>query len=150
MKRFKFPLRPVAIIRANIELRAREALAAALNAAAAAEQRLALSRTRARELEEVIFDGRRVRFRACDEAAFFQEYRRLCAAVMEFERQVIAAQAEVRKRRDACVEANRQVKVVARLEEKARASHRAAWRRAEQLEIDEIAGFRAFSQREAL
>ena len=150
MKSFRFPLRPVAIVRANIELRAREALATALKAAAAAEERLALNRARARDLEEIIFDGRRIRFRASDEAAFFQEYRRVCAAAMETERLVIAAQAEVRKRRDACVEANRQVKVVARLEEKARASHRTAWRYAEQQEIDEIAGFRAFRQREAL
>jgi flagellar FliJ protein len=150
MKRFRFPLRPVAIVRANVELRAREALATALKAAAAAEERLALSRARARELEEIIFDGRRVRFRASDEAAFLQEYRRMCAAVMESERLAIAARAEVRKRRDAWVEANRQVKVVARLEEKARASHRTAWLYAEQQEIDEIAGFRAFRQREAL
>jgi flagellar FliJ protein len=150
MKRFRFPLRPVAIVRANAELRAREALAAALKAAAAAEERLAINRARARELEEIIFDGRRIRFRASDEAAFFQEYRRICAAVMESERLVVAAQADVRKRRDACVEANRQVKVVARLEEKARASHRTAWRYAEQQEIDEIAGSRAFRQREAL
>jgi len=148
MKRFHFPLRPVAIVRANKELRAREALADALRAASAAEERLALSRLRVKEIEGVIFEGRKNRFKPADEAVFFQAYRRECAAVMESERQVIAAYAEVAKRRQACVDANREVKVVARLEEKARAAYAVESLRVEQQQIDEIAGFRAYKTRQ--
>jgi flagellar FliJ protein len=150
MKRFQFPLRPVAIVRANNELRAREALATALRASEFAEERLERGRARVKELEEIIFNGRRIRFKPAEEAAFLQAYRCECAAVMESERQAIAAQAEVRKRRDACIEANRQVKVVARLEEKARASYRLAMLGDEQKQIDEIAGFRAYNGRETV
>lgn len=61
---------------------------------------------------------------------------------MEAEREVIEARAQMAKRRGEYLEANRQLKVVQRLEEKARDSHRRETLRAEQHEMDEFAGFR--------
>jgi flagellar FliJ protein len=150
MKRFHFPLRPVAIVRANREIRAREALAVALRAVSLAEERLEMAQSRAKNLEGVISQGRRVRVRAADEVAALQSYRRECAGVIDSERQLAAARVEAAKRRQACVEANREVKVVATLEDKARSAYRADCLRAEQQQIDEIAGFRTYKTREAL
>jgi flagellar FliJ protein len=143
MKRFRFPLRSVAVLRAHFELKAREALAAAVHAYVAAEEKLATVRAHVAELEGILFDGRRDRFRATDAAAFFRAYRQECAAELEAERTVIAARAEMADRRTAYLEANRKVKVIQRLEEKSRATHRREADRAEQAELDEMAAFRA-------
>ena len=51
MKRFRFPLRPVAILRAHHQARAREAFAAAVHAYVTAEEGLAAMRRRRCELE---------------------------------------------------------------------------------------------------
>jgi flagellar FliJ protein len=144
MKRFRFPLRPVAVLRAHRELRAREAFAAAVHAYVQTEERLATTRARVADLEELLFAGRSGRFLAADAAALFRVYRAECQAEMEAEREVIEARDVMQKRRADYIEANRQLKIVSRLEEKARLTHRAANARAEQNELDEFAGFNAF------
>jgi flagellar FliJ protein len=146
MKRFRFTLHPVAVLRAHREMRAREAYAAAVHLFVAAERQLAITRARVAELEAVLSDGRRARFNAADAAAFFRAYRRECVVEQESERKLGAARAEMQARRDDYLEAHRQVKVVAKLEDKARAAHRREAARLEQGEIDEIAGFRAARQ----
>jgi flagellar FliJ protein len=143
MKKFRFPLRPVAVMRANAELRAREALAAALAACGQADDRLAAVRVRRGELEAIIRHSRRATFRAAEGAAFTQAYRRECSAELDAQKQAAAARAALDKRRDACIEANRNLKVITRLEEKARALHQHELLRVEQAEIDEMAGQRA-------
>ena len=50
------------------------------------------------------------------------------------------------KRREEYIEANRRLKAVTKLEEKARSAHRLEGLRVEQAELDELAGFRAFRQ----
>jgi flagellar export protein FliJ len=55
----------------------------------------------------------------------------------------VAARAELQRRRAEYLEAYRQMKVVTRLEEKARGAHRREIARLEQLELDEIASLRA-------
>jgi flagellar FliJ protein len=149
MKRFRFPLRPVAVLRAHRELRAREAFAAAVHAYVQAEEVLAATRARVAELEQLLFAGRSGRFLAADAAALFRVYRAECHAELETERQAIDARDLMHKRRHEYIEANRQLKVVNRLEEKARSTHRAENARIEQNELDEFAGFKA-SRRPAL
>jgi flagellar FliJ protein len=79
MKRFRFPLRPVVILRTHLELRAREAFAAAVHAYMVAEERLGSIRAHVAELESILFTGRRDRFTAADSAAFLRAYRQECA-----------------------------------------------------------------------
>lgn len=143
MKRFRFPLRPVTVLRAHRELRAREAFAASVHVYVQTEERLATTRTRVADLEEMLFAGRRDRFLAADAAALYRVYRAECHAEMEAERAVIEARDAMNRRRDEYLEANRQLKAVQRLEEKARSTHRLETLRDEQREMDEFAGFRA-------
>ena len=142
MKRFHFPLRPVAILRSHRELCAREALAAAIEASILAEERNEAARSRVQELARAICGARHGNFSANDETAFSQIYRRECAAEVEAQKQSAAARRLVDERREAYVEASRQVKMVSRLEERARAAHRLEGLRLEQAGLDEIAGRR--------
>lgn len=149
MKKFHFSLRSVAVVRAHFELRAREAFASAVQVHALAEDRLATIRAHVAELESILFAGRRDRFSAPEAAAFYRAYRAECAKEIEAERQVITAQAAMATARTAYLEAHRKLKVVQRLEEKARASHRREVARAEQGELDEFASFRASRRKTA-
>ncbi|HYD84194.1 MAG TPA: flagellar FliJ family protein [Opitutus sp.] len=142
MKRFRFPLRPVAVLRAHQEVRAREVFAAAVHACVQAEEELARTRVRMRALEAALFSGRKETFRAAEAALLLSDYRRECAAEGEMERRVIAARDEMQKRRTDYVEAHRKVEVVQRLETKARTSHRLENDRAEQAEFDDYASRR--------
>jgi flagellar FliJ protein len=147
MKRFKFSLRPVAVMRAHRELRAREALAASIAAQVQTEERLAAARGRVAELESVIRARRKGRISAAEGASFAQAFRREWTAEIDAQKQVATARAAVEKRREACIEANRHLKVITRLEEKALTIHRQEMQRAEQAEIDEMAGQRATRRR---
>ena len=80
MKRFRFSLRPVAILRAHHEMRAREAFAAAVHAFVKSEQELAAAGARLRQLESELTAGRTIRFSAADETHALMAYRRECAA----------------------------------------------------------------------
>lgn len=142
MKRFRFPLRPVAVLRAHQEARAREVFAAAVHACVQAEEELARTRVRMHALEAALFSGRKATFRAAEAALLLSDYRRECAAEGEMERRVIAARDEMQKRRTDYVEAHRKVEVVQRLETKARTSHRLENDRAEQAEFDDYASRR--------
>lgn len=142
MKRFRFPLRPVAVLRAHHELRAQEAFAAAVHAYVAAEEHLADTRARLARLAEALHAHRSDAYSAADAAAMFRAYRAECAEEMREEREVIAARDAMQQRRAAYFEAHRALKVVQRLEEKARATHRTEAARAEQVELDEFASLR--------
>lgn len=147
MKKFRFPLRPVAVLRSHLELKAREAFAKAVHLYVVAEEKLATVRAHVAELEGILFQGRRDRFSAGETAAFFRAYRAECATELAVEREVIAARAEMQHKRAEYLEANRKVKVVQRLEDKARATHRQEVARAEQAEFDDLAGHRALLRR---
>lgn len=143
MKRFRFPLRPVAVIRAHKELRAREAFAASVHAYVQAEERLAATRARVAELAQMLFDGRGGTFLAAEAASLFRSYRAECDEQLKVERQVIEARDVMQKRRAEYLTASRELKVVNKLEEKARALHRAASLVEDQAAMDDFAGFRA-------
>lgn len=142
MKRFRFPLRPVAVLRAHRETRAREAFATAVHLYVKSEEELNRTRTRMRTLETDLFDSRTQTYRAGEAALLLADYRRECVAEGEAERRVIAARDEMQKKRNDYIEAHRQLEVVNRLETKARAAHRLENDRAEQAEADDFAGRR--------
>lgn len=142
MKRFRFPLRPVAVLRAHREVRAREAFASAVHAYVLAEDELGRTRVRMRALEAALFSGRNNAFRAGEAALLLSDYRRECAAEAETERGVITARDEMQKKRHDYIEAHRKLEVVNRLETKARTAHRRECDREEQAEFDDFAGRR--------
>ncbi len=142
MKRFRFPLRPVAVLRAHRETRAREAFATAVHLFVQAEEELGRTRLRMRALETALSAGRRQHFRAAEAALLLGDYRRECAGEAEAERRVIAARDEMNRRRDEYLDAHRGLEVVQRLEEKARYAHRREVEREEQAEADDFAGHR--------
>lgn len=146
MKRFRFSLRPVAVLRAHHELRAREAFASAVHAFVRSEQELAAARARLREFEQRMTESRRERFSAADEVLALAAYRRECTTVGEAEQAMRAAQQAMENRRTEYIEAHRKLEVVKRLEQKARTSHQRELLREEQAEFDDYAG-RRFARR---
>lgn len=145
MKRFRFPLRPVAVLRAHREIRAREAFAAAVHKLVQAEEDLNRTRVRMHALEGALFSGRSTTYRAAEAALLLADYRRECAAEGEAERQVIATREEMQQRRADYIDAHRKVEVVKRLEDKARTAHRLACDREEQAAFDDLASRRRAS-----
>ena len=139
MKRFHFPLRPIAVLRAHHEMRAREAFSAAVYAFTTAEQALAAARERVRDGAQALTAIRRERFSGQRQAGALAAFRRDCAAEAQAEEAVRAAQAAMDARRVEYVDAHRKLEVVRRLEAKAHAAHRQASMREEQSEFDEFA-----------
>lgn len=146
MKKFRFPLQPVGVLRTHQELRAREEFAAAVHVFVQAQDKLAGLRQRTAELAAALAQGRTERYLAADAAASLRLYRSECQAIIATEREVTEAQGKMQVKRQAYVEANRRLKIIQRLEEKARTNHYLAVQRASQGELDELAGFRAFRQ----
>jgi flagellar FliJ protein len=146
MKKFRFPLQPVGVLRSHQELRAREVFAAAVHHYVQTEEKLAALRKRVADLSEVLFRGRSGSFLAAEAATLLRVYRGECSAAMAAEREVIEARDAMQARRQDYIDANRRLKVVNKLEEKARDRHRLEVLRAGQEELDELAGFRAFRQ----
>lgn len=143
MKRFRFSLQSVAVIRAHREVLAREAYAASVHAYVQAAERLAIVRAHVADLEKMLSAGRSGTFLAADAAALFRVYRTQCAAELTSERAVIEARDTMKRLRGEYIEANRQLKVIRELEDKARGRHRAETLRVEQAELDDFAGFRS-------
>jgi flagellar export protein FliJ len=147
MKRFRFPLRPVSVVRANNEARAREKFAAAVHAYVDSEQELARIRGRIAELGSALFASRGARFDAAEQANYLADYRRENAAEIPAERAVFTARAEMELRRAEYIENRREMQAINRIEERSRAAYRAAVLRGEQAEFDELSGHRAARNR---
>jgi flagellar FliJ protein len=142
MKRFHFNLRPVATLRSHRKLQAREAFATSIQMFIQAEEALALMRSRVAMFETAIHAGRRDRFSGTGEAVVLAAYRHECAAEAAAERDVAAAREAMQRRRAEYLDAHRQVEVLQRLEDRARAAHRQEVNREEQAAFDEFAGHR--------
>ncbi len=143
MKRFLFPLRPVAVLRAHREIRARETFAASVHAYVVSEENLTATRTRVARFEAALFAGRSGTFNPAAEAQQLAAYQRECNGEVEAERAMFAARAEMECRRADYLEAHRKLEVVKRLESKSRLAHRLESNRAEQAEFDDFATRRA-------
>lgn len=146
MKKFRFPLQPVGVLRAHQELRAREIFGAAVHAHVQAQERLEAVQKRVADLAEILFNRRSTRFLAADAAALLRVYNAECQAVAVAEREVKEAREVMLQRRAEYIEANRRLKTVKSLEDKAREHHRVEVLRTEQAELDELAGFRSFRE----
>ncbi len=143
MKRFRFPLRPVAVLRAHRELKAREAFAASVHAYVKSEEELTATRRRLVQFEAALFAGRRERFSAAEEAHTLAGYRQECAAEARAEKTMIEMREAMQQRRAEYLEAHRKLEVVKRLESKAKIAHYAAQQREEQAAFDDFAGRQA-------
>jgi flagellar FliJ protein len=143
MKRFRFPLRPVAVLRAHREIRAREAFAASVHAYVLSEETLTATRARVARFEAALFAGRAGTFNPAAEAQQLAAYHRECNAEVEAERATFAARAEMDRCRADYLEAHRKLEVVKRLEAKSRLAHRLEANREEQAEFDDFATRRA-------
>ena len=143
MKRFRFPLQPVAVLRAHRESRAREAFAFAVHGYVEAEAVLQSTRQRVAQFEAALFAGRAGSFNAAEESHNLAGYRREAAAEVADERTMTASLDRMNQRRAEYIEAHRQLEVVSRLEVKARSAHRLATNREEQAEFDDYANRRA-------
>ncbi|WP_414661683.1 flagellar export protein FliJ [Horticoccus sp. 23ND18S-11] len=150
MKRFRFSLQAVAVLRAHHELKAREAFAAAVQAHRQTDEALALVRARVTAFEVALAARRQQRFSAADEAQTLGAYRQECSAEAEAEKVMHAARAVMQQRRADYLDAHRKVEVVKRLEVKARTRHRLAGLREEQAIFDDTAGYRFVTRRAAL
>lgn len=150
MKRFRFPLQPVAVLRAHREMKAREIFAASVQAFVQAEERLTAMRARVAGIEAQLAAGRQGRFSPSDEAQALAAYRQECTAELASEREATSAREMMQRRRLEYLEAHRQVEVVERLETKAREAHRFDCNREEQADFDEFAGRRFATKRQAL
>lgn len=143
MKRFRFSLRPVAVLRAYRETRASEAFAAAVHHYVQSEEVLADTRQRVSQFAAAMCHGRGAAFNPLEEVQTLAGYRREAQAEIEAERQTIAARDEMERRRNEYLEAHRNLEILNRLEGKARGHHQRAVRREEQAEFDEFATRRA-------
>ena len=143
MKRFRFPLRPVVVVRAHAEARAREALALALGEQAAAETQLARRREGIARLGGELTAARQGSFTAHEAEALLRGYEAECRAERQDAGVVATRTAAAAQRRGELVVANRALRMVERLEESARLRHRQEQQRAEQAELDVFAGQRA-------
>ncbi|MGH7943932.1 MAG: flagellar FliJ family protein [Opitutaceae bacterium] len=140
MKRFRFPLRPVMVLRAHQELRAREAFGASVSELARAEDARATTRSRVARFAATLSAGRQERFSAAAEAHSLAGYRRECAVEAGTERAMVVARSTMQQRRAEYLEAHRRLEAVHRLEAKARTAHRLEANRTEQAEFDDRAG----------
>jgi flagellar export protein FliJ len=143
MKRFHFPLRPLAKLRAHFELSAREAFASAVKTHALSEEELVRTKARVSQFEATVIAGRQGTFSAAGEAVNLGAYRGELAAEAVAEKGRQNARAQVDLKRTEYLEAHRRLEVVKRLEEKARTNHRLDLNREEQAEFDDLAGCRA-------
>jgi flagellar FliJ protein len=149
MKRFRFPLRPVAVLRAHAEQKARETFARSVHDYVAAEEAKQLATRRVAETGAELAAARAGTYGAAEAAMLLRTYRNECEEEMRRQRLLIEARDLMNRRRAEYLEANRRLRVVERLEEQARGRHRAASLAAEQAEADDLASGRA-AQRERL
>lgn len=143
MKRFRFSLQPLAVVRAHREQQAKGIFATAVQAHAQTQDELAMTRARVAAFEAALNAGRQQAFSAATAAEALHAYRAETVQEKQAEHAVETAKVALEERRAEYIAAHRQLEVVRRLEEKARAAHRAENARAEQSEFDDFASRRA-------
>lgn len=139
MKRFRFPLQAVAVLRAHRELRAQEAFGHAVQALQRAEAEHAAVQRRVAQLERALSANRQGTFSASEQMQALAAYRQERVVELSSEKAVASAQNLVNQRRAEYLEAHRNVEVVKRLEQKARAAHQLECNREEQAAFDDFA-----------
>lgn len=140
MKKFQFTLRSVETVRSIRELRAREIFSASVLAHAAAVAALDDARSRRSKLERLMSDERQGLFKAAEQVSFFVEQQRLKQAEDIADQALGRAIADMNKCRDLWIASRRDVRVIEKLELKARNRHRQDCDREEQAAMDDRAG----------
>jgi flagellar export protein FliJ len=137
MKKFRFPLRSVATVRSLREMRAREQFSAAVQTYVAAEQQLKEIRARLTELEEMLRNGRGKTFRPGDEAAFLEAFKNEAVRATKAAAEASRTRAAMEAARQAWLESRRDVRVIEKLEFKARGEHAREAEREDQAALDD-------------
>jgi flagellar export protein FliJ len=146
MKRYRFPLRSVTVVRTHQENRARDSFASSIHALVQAEGDLVRARSRRDDFALLLRTGRNATFSPAAEAQSLAAYRQESAIAAEAERVMLAARATMEKARADYLEAHRKLEVVEKLEVRSRAAHRLEVNRQEQAEFDDFSGGRASRQ----
>ncbi len=137
MKKFRFPLSSVGTVRSMKELRARENFSKAVQAYVQAENRLQALRTRLAEFEEILRSGRGRAFRAADQVSFLAAFQEETVRVTTMESELVTIRQELEVARQAWLESRRDVRLIEKLEIKARYLHSQQREREEQLAMDD-------------
>lgn len=137
MKKFRFPLKSVAIVREARELRLREAFSVALQAVAVAEDMLDQVRRRKTELEHVLVAERRCSFRPAEQIAFLQAHQRVVEEESNAVSDLQKAVAVRETRRAEWLESRRDLRLIEKLEQTARQEHRRDEEREAQRTLDD-------------
>lgn len=148
MKRFRFPLQPVAILRAHRETQAREAFVAAVSLYVSTGEQLTATQVRVAQVEATLTAGRQQRFSGADEGNALAAYRQERVAEVTAETEMIKARAAMQQRRAEYLDAHRNVEIVKRLEQKARLKHRFECNREEQAVFDDTSARRFLDRRQ--
>jgi flagellar FliJ protein len=143
MKRFVFPLKSVATVRALREQQAREAFAAAAHAHAEKEAALAAARVRSSESAAALLAERAQSFRPGLQAMAFVAYRGILVAEKRAAQEVTTARQAMEQARSRWIDARRHLQAIEKLETRARHRHRLEADRVEQAALDEHASQRA-------
>jgi flagellar protein FliJ len=137
MKKFRFPLRSVATVRAMRELRARDAFTQAVHAFVRATEDLHRVQRQLAELEDILRDERTRSFRPSDQASFIAAFHSESRREAEAGHAVLEARRAMDAARAAWLETRRDVRIVEKLEVRARLAHRHAADREEQAALDD-------------
>lgn len=137
MKKFRFTLHSVQTIRGLHEMRAREAFSAAVKVHMLASSALMEARECIRNLELTLMEERRHLFRPAEQLAYINEQRQLKEAEAEAVKSLSQASEHMDKCRDLWIVARRDVRVIEKLETKARVIHRQDCDREEQAAMDD-------------
>ncbi len=137
MKKFRFPLRTVAMVRNVAELRAREQFSKAFQTYAEVESRLQEARARLKDLEESLRSGRTATFRASDQVNFLHAVRDETVKATKIEAELASARQALEASRQAWLGTRRDVRIIEKLEDKARLEHRHELEREIQAELDD-------------
>lgn len=140
MKRFHFSLQSLSVVRSARDRQARERFSAAVQAVIAAEEALATMRLEKTEFERVVMAQRAQHFYGGEQAAFWEAHRRLVVRETEHVNALREAETAREARRVEWMAARRDLRLIERLEEKARAEHRLAEAREFQQQLDDRTG----------
>lgn len=139
MKRFRFRLESVRALRDLAEKAARERLGQAQQKVSAAADTLRATEIRRAELAEALANTRSGSFRPSEQIGGMAALRTVERSETEARGLLAEAQAACERVREEWLETRRRLKVIEKLEERARHAHRDAAEKAEQTLLDELA-----------
>jgi len=139
MKRFRFRLQSLLLLRELRESQAAHVLAQKLEHQKRLEQDLAQAQARSESARARLYQAEGKRFAAQDQAAALADFDRTLALEAASEKALQAHEKPLAMARQAWAEAGRDVKVVSNLKGKAEERHRHEAARSEQAQMDEAA-----------